>query len=121
MSAKSELIAIFDDMGYEHWLMHTMPTSQVYPESFFTFLSTDAPFMAHFDNMPHSILWQFEIGFYSSDPEKVESVPQELARRLLGAGWIVPGLGADVESDEPTHTGRRFSAWHVQRINNEEV
>lgn len=121
MSVKSDLIAIFDEMGYPSWLMHTMPASLAYPESFFTFLSTDAPFEAHYDNQPHSVVWGFMIGFYSSDPEKVERVPLELAQRLRAAGWVFPGLGEDVESDEPTHTGRRFTAWYVQNINNEEV
>lgn len=121
MSAKSDLIAIFDEMGYPSWLMHTMPQTQAYPESFFTFLATDAPFGAHYDNQPHSVLWAFEIGFYSSDPEKVAAVPLELTRRLLAAGWVVPGLGADAQSDEPTHTGWHFTAWYVQRINSEEA
>lgn len=121
MSVKSDLIAIFDEMGYPSWLMHTMPASQVYPESFFTFLTTDAPFEAHYDNQPHSVVWAFEIGFYSSDPEMVERIPLELAKRLRAAGWVVPGLGVDVKSDEPTHTGRRITAWCVQKINSEEA
>lgn len=121
MGAKSDLIDIFDEMGYPHWLMHTMPASEPYPESFFTFMVTEAPFEAFYDNQPHSIVWGFAIGFYSSDPALMESVPLELARRLRAAGWVVPDAGEDVPSDEPTHTGWRMSAWHVQRINDEEV
>lgn len=121
MSAKTDLIAIFDEFGYSHWLMHTMPASEEYPESFFTFLSTDAPFEAHYDNQPHSVVWYFEIGFYSSDPEKVARIPLELAKRLRAAGWFVPGLGSDAQSDEPTHTGWHFTAMCVQPINDKEV
>lgn len=121
MSAKSDLIAIFDEFGYPHWLMHTMPARQEYPESFFTFLTTDAPFEAHYDNQPHSVVWYFEIGFYSSDPEKVARIPLELAKRLRAAGWFVPGLGSDAQSDEPTHTGWHFTAMCVQPINDKEV
>ena len=121
MGVKSDLLDIFDEMGYPAWLMHTMPASQVYPESFFTFLTTDAPFEAHYDNQPHSVVWAFEIGFYSSDPEKVERIPLELTKRLRAAGWVVPGVGSDAMSDEPTHTGWHFTAWCVQPINNEEV
>lgn len=121
MSAKSDLIAIFEGMGYPYWLMHTMPMDEVYPESFFTFMSTEAPFSAHYDNKPHSVLWGFAIGFYSSDPALVESATLELVQRLQASDWIVPGMGEDVASDEPTHTGRRITALYVQHINNEEV
>lgn len=120
MGAKADLVAIFDEMGYPHWLMHTMPASKRYPESFFTFLSIDAPFVAHYDNAPHAVAWAFWIGFYSSKPALMESVPLALAKRLRAAGWIVEGLGEDVQSDEPTHTGRRITAYYLQKIDEEE-
>lgn len=114
MSVKDKLKAVLDGFGYRSWLMHTMPADEVYPESFFTYLSIDAPFVAHYDNAPHSVVWAFWIGFYSCDPDLVESVPQELARRLRAAGWTVPGLGEDVQSDEPSHTGRRITAYYTE-------
>lgn len=116
MGVKAELETIFDAMGYPWWLMHTMPADEIYPESFFTYLAGDAPFTEYYDNQPHAVVHNFMIGFYSSDPEKVEAVPLELAQRLRAAGWRFPGLGEDVESDEPTHTGRRFAAQYVQRL-----
>ena len=116
MNVKDELIKILDGFNFPSWLMHTMPAKQKYPDAFFTFLSTDAPFTAHYNNQPHAIVWAFMIGFYSSDPDQVESVPLELARRLMAAGWIVEGAGEDVPSDEPTHTGRRITAYYIQKI-----
>lgn len=117
---KSQLIEILEGMGYETWLMHTMPSSKKYPESFFTYMAIDAPFKAYYNNRPHAIAWAFWIGFYSSNPALVESVPMELAKRLQAAGWVVPGLGEDVQSDEQTHTGWRITAYYVQNIENEE-
>lgn len=114
MGAKSELIKVFDSMGYPYWLMHTMPKNQKYPESFFTFLSIDAPFVAHYDNRPHAVSWAFWVGFYSSNPALVDSIPVELTKRLRAAGWVVDGLGEDVQSDEPTHTGRRITAYYIE-------
>jgi len=116
MNAKEELKKIFDGFGWPSWRMHTMPQKQRYPDAFFTYLSADAPFVAHYNNRPHAVVYSFMIGFYSSDPEKVESVPLELARRLMAAGWTVEGPGDDVKSDEPTHTGRRITAHYIQRI-----
>lgn len=114
MGAISELTKIFDDMGYPHWLMHTMPKNLRYPPSFFTFLPIDAPFVAHYDNKPHAIAWAFWVGFYSNDPALVGSVPLELAKRLRAAGWVVEGLGEAVPSDEPTHTGWRIAAYYIE-------
>ena len=116
MNVEDELIKILDGFNFPSWLMHTMPAKQKYPDSFFTFLSTDAPFTAYYNNQPHAIVWTFMIGFYSSDPDQVRSVPLELARRLMAAGWILEGPGVDVKSDEPTHTGRRITAHYIQRL-----
>lgn len=118
---KSQLIEILEGMGYETWLMHTMPSSKKYPDSFFTYMAIDAPFKAHYNNRPHAIVWAFWIGFYSSNPALVESVPLELSKRLRAAGWVVPGLGEDVQSDEQTHTGWRITAYYVQNLENEEA
>lgn len=120
MSATDELIKIFDGFGFPSWLMHTMPAEEVYPESFFTFMDIDSPFAAHYDNGPHVVVWSFWIGFYSSNPALMQSVPMELARRLMAAGWVMEGLGEAVKSDEPTHTGRRFTAHFIQRVKKEE-
>lgn len=120
MGVKSDLFKILEeDMGFPAWLMHTMPAEEVYPESFFTFLATDAPLVAYYDNNPTAVVWAFAIGFYSCRPDLVDSVPLELVKRLRAAGWIVEGLGEDVQSDEPTHTGRRITAYYIEQYKEE--
>lgn len=115
MGAKSDLANILEkEIGYPAWLMHTMPADEVYPESFFTFMATDAPLVSYYDNKPNAAVWAFAIGFYSCLPDLVDSVPLKLVNRLRAAGWIVDGLGEDVQSDEPTHTGRRITAYYIE-------
>ena len=116
MDAKDRLKEVLDSFGFDSWLMHTMPEDEAYPDSFFTYLSIDAPFTAHYDNAPHAVVWAFWIGFYSNDSERVASVPLELAKRLRAAGWTVPGLGEDVQSDEPDWTGKRLTAYFVENL-----
>lgn len=116
MSVKDNLKEVLDSFGLKSWLMHTMPHDEAYPESFFTYLSIDAPFSAHYDNAPHAVVWAFWIGFYSKDPDQVDNVPLELAKRLREAGWTVPGLGEDVQSDEPEWTGKRLTAYFVEKL-----
>lgn len=112
----SELLSILKAISPIIWLMHTMPNTAAYPETFFTYLPIDAPFVMHYDNRPHAVVWAFWIGFYSSDRSRVLTMPRELTKRLLAAGWVVPGLGEEVQSDEPTHTGWRLTAYRVEEI-----
>lgn len=113
MEARQELLGLFEEMGREYWLMGTMPPDKVYPASFFTFLCESSPYGEYYDNKPCATIWTFGIGFYSNNPLEVESVPKELAARLVASGWIVPNEGEDVQSDEPTHTGWRFTAHKI--------
>lgn len=114
MGARQELIGHFEEMGREYWLMGTMPPDKAYPASFFTFLCEASPYGEYYDNKPCATIWTFGIGFYSNDPLEVESVQKELAARLIADGWIVPNKGEDVQSDEPTHTGQRFTAHKIE-------
>ena len=111
MNARDELISIIEETGLPYWLMHQMPVDKVYPASFFTFLCESSPYGEYYDNKPFSTVWTFAIGFYSDDPLAVDSETEWLVERLLSAGWIVDGTGEDVQSDEPTHTGRRIIAY----------
>lgn len=113
MGARQELLGYFESMNREYWLMGTMPTEQTYPASFFTYLCEASPYGEFYDNKPCATIWTFGIGFYSNNPLEVESVPNELIETLKAAGWIVPDRGEDVQSDEPTHTGRRFTAQKI--------
>ena len=119
MNARDEIFSIIGETGLPCWKMHEMPAETVYPSSFFTYLCESAPFAEYYDNKPHAVLWTFGIGFYSNDPRRVESETSELVKRLLSAGWIVDGAGEDVQSDEPTHTGRRVVAQKIDYFESE--
>lgn len=119
MSAREEIFNIIEATGFPCWKMHEMPADTVYPSSFFTYLCEDAPFSEYYDNKPTAIIWTFAIGFYSDNPHLVNSEMNELIERLLSAGWIVDGAGEDVQSDEPTHTGRRIAAYKIDYFESE--
>lgn len=119
MNAKQELFDIFEEMGFEYWLMHQMPANKKYPSSFFTYLTTDAPFIEYHDNKPMAVSWAFMIGFYTDDPGIMDITIIRLMNKLQAAGWIVEGPGEDVESDEPTHTGRRLTIGKIELLESE--
>ena len=105
---KEELIRILEKTGYEAQLQGTI--GKKYPDHFFTFWNFQTP-EKFYDNKPVSALWGFWVFFFSTDPEKVETVTNTIIDSLRAAGWVVEGRGEDALSDEPTHTGRRITVY----------
>lgn len=109
MSVKKELFKIFEELGFPFWLMHQMPDDVAYPNSFFTYLTTDAPYTEYFDNIPLFVSWTFMVGIYTDNPAIMDETIKELVKKLRAAGWTIEGPGEDVQSDEQTHIGRRLT------------
>ena len=69
---------------------------------------------SHYDNSEYGTEWDFDVNFYSTDPEKTYSVLAQARTKLKENKWIIPGQGYDVASDEITHTGRGLRAYYLQ-------
>lgn len=86
-----------------------------YPKEFFTFWNNDTDGVADYDNRSRAYVWVYDVNFYSTDPERVQAVTLSAIELLRENGWIIDGKGADVPSDEITHTGRGFTAYFRER------
>lgn len=106
---KQKLIAELVKCGFVEgktlFLQGSLAEDAPYPNDFVTFWINSTADGSHFDNAVNSIEWNFSVIFYSSDPEKVEKKPREIIKALRAAGFIPQGLGQDIPSDEPSHTG----------------
>lgn len=102
---KAKLIEILESFGYPVFLQGTLNPDQAYPETFITFWTLSADDGSHYDDRPANFVWEFEVALYSSDPEIVNTKPDEIRKALVKAGFIPVGKGWDTPSDEPTHTG----------------
>jgi len=111
---KDELIAILETFGFPVFLQGSMAQDAKYPESFFTFWNNSTLDNLHYDNLPVSYVWNFDVTFYSSDPLLVNTKLEEAITLLRRHGWIVSGKGRDISSDEPTHTGRTVNALYLE-------
>lgn len=110
---KDLLISTLEPLGYPILLQGSLGEDEAYPTSFFTFWNNDTSGSEFYDNEEHSYVWDFDLNFYSIDPDLVNA-KLIVAKQLLRAqGFIVTGKGYDVPSDEPTHTGRGI---HVLKI-----
>lgn len=99
------LIEILSDFGYPVMLQGSLADDEPYPDNFFTFYNNDS--YSHFyDNNSSYIVYDYDVNFYSTDPERVYSVLREAVKKLRIAGFIVTGDGYTVGSDEQTHDGR---------------
>lgn len=116
---KQELIDILETFGYPVFLQGSLSQDTKYPRSFFTIWNNETSDSSHYDNNPIAYVWDFDINFYSVDPTLVNTKLNQAKKKLKQSGWIVGGVGRDVPSDEPTHTGRGITALYLE-INKEE-
>lgn len=103
---KDLLIETLEPLGYPILLQGSVEEDEPYPDSLFTYWNNDTNGDTFYDNKENSCIWDFDLNFYSTDPEKVNAVLIEAKQLLEKKGFNVSGKGYDVASDEPTHTGR---------------
>lgn len=100
------LIKTIESLGYPIFRQGSLGADEPYPESFFTFWNNSSDGNEFYDNKENSIIWYFDLNFYSSDPKLVSTKLIEAKELLKKHNFIVHGEGHDVKSDEVTHTGR---------------
>lgn len=111
---KDLLITTLEPLGYPIRLQGSLGENESYPESFFTFWNNDTPDGSHYDNEAMDYVWDFDLNFYSNDPELVNTVLLEGIKKLKEVGFVTRGKGHDVASDEPTHTGRGINVLIIE-------
>ena len=103
---KDLFINTLKDLGYgEPRLQGSFEQYEAYPDSFITFFVVDSPNLNFYNNKSNCVAYYFDVNFYSSDPELVNTVPGTIAEKLAEVGFIKQGNGTDLASDYPTHTG----------------
>lgn len=108
------LIQILSEFGYPVFRQGSLTENEAYPDSFFTFWNNSSYDGSHYDNEAISTVWDFDVNFYSTDPEKTYSLLEEVRVRLKRKKFIISGKGYDVASDEATHTGRGMNVLFLE-------
>ena len=115
------LITVLETLGYPVRLQGSLAETEAYPDSFFTFWNNSSADGDHYDNGAIFYVWNFDVNFYSTDPALVYSALEAARAALKAAGFIIPGKGYSAPSDEPTHTGRGFTALIIENETPEEA
>lgn len=115
MSVKDFLIEQLETFGFPVLLQGSISPSENYPNDFITFqvMNTDTP--QSFDNNDAVYTWEFNVNFYSNNPDNVAEIPPEIRRTLKTAGFIPQGKGNDAISDEPGFTGWSMDYYFIER------
>ena len=106
---KDLLITTLESLKYPVYLQGSMDADAAYPDSFFTFWNNSTDDLNHYDNQPIAYEWDFDVNFYSDDPDMVNTVLLTAKTALQAAGFIINGKGHDLPTDVITHTGRGMS------------
>mgnify|MGYP000845177609 CR=1 FL=1 len=109
-----ELIRTLEELGYPVMQQGSLAPDDSYPNHFFTFWNVESSDHAHYNNAEYGTIWDYDVNFYSVDPEKTYSVLEQARKKLKETGWIISGKGYDVASDEVTHTGRGMEVYFLE-------
>ena len=100
------LIETLSSLGYKVCLQGSLLPDEPYPDNFFTFWERTSFDNRHYDNSEFSTVFEYDVNFYSNNPESVYSVLRMAIGKLKEAGFIISGSGYSVPSGTQTHDGR---------------
>lgn len=108
------LIATLGLLGYPVMLQGSLSENEDYPESFFTFWNPSSEGRMHYDNTENSILYDYDVNFYSTDAVLVYTAIRKAKAALKAAGFIVTGDGFSVPVDNgESHDGRGINVKYL--------
>ena len=116
MNVKQLLIDTLSVFNYPVILQGSLSDESVYPDSFFTFFNNETLDDAFYDDNETQTIWNFDLNFYSIDPALVDTALVQAKPLLKAAGFIVNGVGYDVLSNNPTHTGRAVNVLYIEKV-----
>lgn len=112
---EDKLIKILETFGRPVRRQGSFHPEEAYPESFFTFWDNGSEDHAHYDNQTNGTEYDFDVNFYSTDPQEAYEKLALAKAKLKKEGFVISGNGHDVGSDEPTHTGRGLNALYLEK------
>lgn len=113
---KDKLISVLESLNYPYFQQGTMNQEEGYPDSYFTFKNMNTIGDGFYNNEEHKTIWLFIVAFYSNNPDLVDKELLNAKKKLKENGFIVSGKGYDVESDEPTQTGRGIAVKIIENL-----
>lgn len=108
------LIEILETFGYPVIRQGSLGPDEEYPDHFFTFWENDSYDGSHYDNDNVSCVYNYDVNFYSINPDFTYTKLREAKKLLKSENFIISGDGYDVASDEDSHTGRGMNVLYLK-------
>lgn len=109
------LIETLESFGFPVKLQGSLLPDEPYPDHFFTFWNNSSYSESYYDNDEKSITYDYDVNFYSVNPEWVYSKLRAAKAALKSIGFIISGDGYSIVSDEPTHDGRGMNVLYLKQ------
>lgn len=103
---EDKLIEILQSFGHPVKRQGSMAENEKYPNTFFTFWNNSESEQTSHDNDTTSVVYNYDVNIYSSNPETAFSLLREARILLKNNGFTIISRGYDVASDETSHIGR---------------
>jgi hypothetical protein len=113
VSAYDDTVAALEAIGLP---VFRQGSAGAYPRRFYTFWNSATSCAAHYDNEAAACAWDWQVCYYTDDPETLEDGTEAAMAALRELGHRAAGRGFDVPSDEPTHAGRAFYTTYREEL-----
>lgn len=121
MHAEDILISVLETFDIPVIRQGSLLPDEAYPDEFFTFWNHSSVSERFYDNKENAYVYDFDVNFYSINPENLYATLREAIKKLKAAGFIVSGGGYDAASDEATHDGRGVSCVFLEKSEEKEL
>lgn len=108
------LIELLESFGFPVYLQGSLNEDE-YPDNFITFWERPSYDGAHYDNDAVSCVYEYDVNFYSVNPDYPYKYIKDIKKLLKANNFILSGNGYGVSSGVKTHTGRGIQATVLER------
>lgn len=108
------LIETLSGFGYPVCLQGSLLPDEPYPNDFFTFWERTSFGESYYDNSECLTVYEYDVNFYSNNPENVYTILRNAISALKSAGFIADGSGYSVPSGVQTHDGRGITVKYLK-------
>lgn len=111
------LITLLESLDYPVIRQGSLTEGEEYPDTMITFWENEDIDESHYDNRPTSVIWDYDVNVYSTDPELTYSLLDSARKLLRDNGFIIARRGYDLASDTVAQTGRGMNVVYIQYNN----
>lgn len=97
---------VFKEMGIDYARQGSYRDGDTLPDSFFTFWNINSNYGEEYDNLPHQLIEEWGISFYSNNPQNIYTTSEEFIKKARDKGFVIEGGAYDTNSDLHNYYGR---------------